>query len=317
MRVPRSIFAAFAALALCGAHADEPWPSKPVRIVVPSAPGGGTDVFARLLGQAMGGMTKQPFVVENKPGANGYIGAESAARAKPDGYTLLVSANASLSINPWIQPPTTFDVMRDLVPVSRGVWAVNVLVVSPTLGVKNVAELVARAKNEPGRLAFGSPGTGSAPYLGARMIQEQGGLDLLHIPYKGVGPAYQDLVGGRLQLMYTDLASILPFIQSGKVEALAVDRKSPLLPGVPTFADSGLELDAPTSFSVMAPAGIAPELQQRIAEQVVAALRSIAPRLEQQALVPVYDTPARFAEDIKAERATWAEFIRRNHIKAE
>jgi tripartite-type tricarboxylate transporter receptor subunit TctC len=149
------------------------------------------------------------------------------------------------------------------------------------------------------------------------MIQELAGLDLLHIPYKGVGPAYQDLVGGRLQFMYTDLASVLPFIQTGRANAIAVDRRTPLLPGVPTFAESGLRFEAPTAFSVMAPAGIPPDLQQRIAQSVVGALKSIAPRLEQQALVPVFDTPSVFAADIRAERATWADFIRRNHITAE
>ena len=310
--------AAIAAFATFAAHGDEPWPSKPVRVVVPSAPGGGTDVFARLLGQAMTEALKQPFVIENKPGANGNIGAETVARSKPDGYTLLVSANAALSINPAMQPPPpTFDVTRDLAPIARGVWAVNVLVVNPSLGVKTVAEFVAKAKREPGSLAFGSPGVAAAPYLGARMIQELAGLDVLHVPYKGVGPAYQDLVGGRLQFMYTDLASVLPFIQSGKVNALALDRKSPLLPGVPTFAESGLAFDAPTAFSVMAPAGLSPDLQKRIAERVVAALKSIAPRLEQQALVPVFDTPEAFAADLRNERATWADFVRRNNIKAE
>jgi tripartite-type tricarboxylate transporter receptor subunit TctC len=314
---PNRWIAAAAMLAAFAAHADEPWPSKPVRLVVPSAPGGGTDVFARLLAQAMSEALKQPFVVENKPDANGYIGAETVARSKPDGYTLLVSANAALAINPAIQPPATFDVARDLAPIARGVWAVNVLVVNPSLGVKTVAEFVAAAKKKPGTLAFGSPGIGSAPYLGPRMIQEIAGIDVMHVPYKGVGPAYQDLVGGRLQFMYTDLASVLPFIQSGKVDVLAVDRPSPLLPGVPTFAESGLPFDAPTSFMVMAPAGIAPALQQRIAGQVVAALKTLAPRLEQQALVPVYDTPARFASDLREERARWAGFIQRNHIKAE
>jgi tripartite-type tricarboxylate transporter receptor subunit TctC len=304
-------------LAVFAAQAEEPWPSKPVRIVVPSAPGGGTDVFGRLLAQALSDDLGQTFFVENKPGANGNIGAETVARAKPDGYTLLVSANASLSINPALQPSPTFDATRDLVPVSRGVWAVNVLVVNPSVGAKSLAEFIAKAKKQPGALAFGSPGMGSAPYLGARMIQELEGLDLLHVPYKGVGPAYQDLVAGRLQFMYTDLASVLPFIRDGKVDALAVDRSTPLLPGVPTFADEGLKFDAPTSFSVMAPAGIAPELQQRIGGEVVAALKSIAARLDQRALVPVYDTPALFAVDIKGERAMWADFIRRNHIKAE
>ena len=304
-------------LAALFAHADEPWPARPVRIIVPSAPGGGTDVFARLLAQAMGEALKQPFVVENRPGANGNIGAEAAARSKPDGYTFLVSANASISINPAIQPSQTFDVTKDLVPVARGVWAVNVLVVNPSVGAKNFAGFIAAAKRQPGSLAFGSPGTGTAPYLGARMIQDAAGLDVLHIPYKGVGPAYQDLIGGRLQFMYTDLASVGPFIESGKVNVLAVDRPTPLLPGVPTFRESGLVFDAPTSFSVMAPAGVPPLILQRAAEQVAASLKVLAPRLEQQGLVPVYDTPIRFADDLARERAVWADFIRRNKITAD
>jgi tripartite-type tricarboxylate transporter receptor subunit TctC len=314
MKAFAAILAAFACLI---AHAEEPWPSKPVKVIVPSAPGGGTDVFARLLAQAMGDALKQPFVVENRPGANGNIGAEAAARSKPDGYTFLVSANAALSINPAIQASTSFDVARDLVPVARGVWAVNVLVVNPEVGAKTVAEFIAAAKRRPGGLAFGSPGTGTAPYLGARMIQDAAGLDVLHIPYKGVGPAYQDLVGGRLQFMYTDLASVGPFIASGKVNVLAVDRPSALLPGVPTFREGGLSFDAPTSFSVMAPAGVALPILQRAAAQVAAALKALAPRLEQQGLVPVYDTPERFAEDLKGERAVWADFIRRNRITAD
>ena len=212
------------------ARAQDNWPSKPVRLIVPSSPGGGTDVFARVLAQALTDQLKQTFVVENRPGASGMIGAQAAAAAARDGYTFLVSSNNSTSINQFLIKTPSFNVERDLVGVSRGVMAVNVLAVSPSLGVKTLDEFVALAKRQPGALAFGTAGTGSSPYLGVRMIEEQKGLSFLHVPYKGMGPAYQDLVGGSVQFMYADLASALPYITSGKVQAVATDRRSPLLP---------------------------------------------------------------------------------------
>ena len=315
LRILLVLVLAFAAHAT---RADEPWPSKPVKIVVPSSPGGGTDVFARLLAQAMSDALKQPFVVENRPGANGNIGAEAVAHSKPDGYTLLVAANASLAINPEIQKSSSFDPAQDLTPVSRAVVSVNVLIAHPGAGGKTLPEFIAAAKKSPGAMAFGSAGSGTAPYLGVRMIEEQAGVKFLHAPYKGVGPAYQDLIAGRLQFMYTDLASALQYIQSGMVVALAIDRKTPMLPDVPTFAEGGLpKFDAPISFSVMAPAGIAPALLQRIAQEISAALRPLAPRLEKQGLIAVHDTPAEFAASLAAERAVWGQFIRRNDIRAD
>jgi tripartite-type tricarboxylate transporter receptor subunit TctC len=313
-----------ATLALCTALAGAPawsqdsWPSKPVKLVVPSSPGGGTDVFARLLAQALSESLKQQFVVDNRPGASGNIGSEAVARSAPDGYTFLVSANAALAINPALQKNLSFDVDRDLATVARGVMAVNVLVVHASTGAKSVGEFVALAKKQPGVLAYGSAGTGTSPYLGVRKIEEAAGVKFLHAPYKGVAPAYQDLIAGRLQFMYTDLASVLPHLKAGKVLPLAVDRKTSLLPGVPTFAEAGwAKFDAPTSFSVMAPAGVPKPVLQRLSTEVGKALKTLAPRLDQQALVPIYDTPEDFAASLKAERASWAEFIQRNGITAD
>jgi tripartite-type tricarboxylate transporter receptor subunit TctC len=295
--------------------AQDAWPSHSVKLIVPSSPGGGTDVFARLLAQYLTESTKQSFIVENKPGASGNIGAEAAAVATPDGYTFLVAANASIAINQFLFKSPSFDVERDLVPVARGVVAISVLVVNPSISAKDLASFVALAKKQPDALSFGSAGTGTSPYLGVRMMEEVAGAKFLHIPYKGVGPAYQDLLAGRLQFMYSDLASALPYIESGKVAALAVDRKTGLLPNVPTFADAGwTKFDSPISFSVMAPARVPLEIVQRMAVEVNKALKAIAPRLEQLALVPVFDTPAEFSASLKAERAMWDTFIRRNNI---
>jgi tripartite-type tricarboxylate transporter receptor subunit TctC len=305
-------------LAAATAWAQDAWPSKPVRLVVPSSPGGGTDVFARLLAQSLGESTGQQFIVENRPGASGNIGSEAVARAAPHGYTFLVSANAALAINPALQKNMSFDVDRDLATVGRGVMSVNVLVVDQSLGIKSLAEFIALAKTKPGRLAYGSAGTGTAPYLGVRKLEEAAGVSFLHAAYKGVGPAYQDLVGGRLQFMYTDVASVLQHIQSGKVVPLAVDGKTTLLPQVPTFADAGWPgFSAPISFSVMAPAKVPRPILQRLSAELGKALKTLAPRLEQQGLVPVYDTPEAFAASLKAERANWSEFIQRQGITAE
>jgi tripartite-type tricarboxylate transporter receptor subunit TctC len=308
---------AFALSANAGWSQDD-WPSKPVRFIVPSSPGGGTDFFARLLAQGLTDSLKQQFVVENRPGASGNVGAQAVANARPDGYTFLVASNSSTAINPFLIKDAPFNVERDLVAVSRGVMSVNVLAVNPSLGAESLGDFVALAKKQPGTLAYGSAGTGSSPYLGVRMMEEVAGMKVLHVPYKGMGPAYQDLIAGRIQFMYTDLASALPHVKAGKLKVLAVDRKTPLLPETPTFAEAGwTNFDSPISFSILAPAGVRQDILDRLAAEVGKALRTLAPRLEQQGLVPVFDTPAEFAESLRKERAMWSAFIERNAITAE
>jgi len=314
----QTVFAVAVTVAPSLATAQESWPSKPVKLIVPSSPGGGTDVFARLLAQVLGDSMGQQFVVENRPGASGTVGAQAVATAPRDGYTFLVGANASIAINPAFDMKLGYNVERDLAPVARGVMAVSVLVANPDTGIKDMNDLVARGKKEPQALAFGSAGTGTALYLGVRMIEEAGGVKFLHVPYKGIGPAYQDLLAGRLQFLYADLASAIQYVNAGRVKALAVDRKTPLLPGIPTFAEAGWPtIESPTSFSVMAPSGVAPAILQKMAAEIAKALKTLAPRLEQQALMPVFDTPAEFGADLDKERARWAAFVKRNGITAD
>jgi tripartite-type tricarboxylate transporter receptor subunit TctC len=307
-------------VAAAAAQAQDPWPAKPVRFIVPSSPGGGTDVFARLLAQALGETFKQQFVVDNRPGASGTIGAQAVAKAPPDGYTFLVSANAAIAIYPALDKSAPFDVDRDFAPVTRGVMAPMVVVTYAGSGIASLADLIAAGKSKPGTLAYGSAGGGTPPYLGVRMMEEASGARFIHVPYKGVGPAYQDLLTGRLAFMFTDLATAQPHLKSGKMVALAVNERTKLLPGVPSLADAGLAgVDVWTSFSVLAPAGTPPAILQRLGAEIAAAMKSpaFAERLEAQALVPVFDTPASFAANLKKEREHWTAFIQRNGITAD
>jgi tripartite-type tricarboxylate transporter receptor subunit TctC len=289
-----------------------------VRVIVPSSAGGGTDVFGRILAQALTEQTKQSFVVDNKPGASGNIGADLVAKAEPDGYTILVASNSSLGINPSLYKTMPFDADRDLAAVTRGVMAPMVVVVSPSAGWKTLAEMIEAGKQQPGKFFYGSAGVGSPVYMGVRMLEDATGARYTHVPYKGVAPAYQDLLSGRLQFMFTDLASIEQHIKAGKVIALAVNQKTPLLPNVPTLAEAGYgQVRAWTSFSVMAPAKTSPAILKRLAAEVGKALRTpaVVQRLEQQALIPVLDTPEEFAGELRKEREHWGAFIRKNNIQ--
>lgn len=302
------------------AAAQGEWPAKPVTVVVPSSPGGGTDTYGRLLAQQLTEQLKQSFVVDNKPGASGAIGATFVAKAPPDGYTLLVASNSSLGINPALYKSLGYDVFRDFAPVTRGVIAPMVVVAHPATGVKTLRELLERGKREPGTLFYGTAGVGSPLYIGVRMMEAASGAQFSHIPYKGVGPAYQDLLGGRVQFMLTDLASVRQYVDAGKVTALAITDKSKLLPQVPTLEEAGLPgLKAFTSFSVMVPAKTPPALVARIATEIQKAMKNpgLVQRLEQQALVPVADTPAQFAASLKEEQQHWGGFIKQHNIQAE
>jgi tripartite-type tricarboxylate transporter receptor subunit TctC len=311
---------ALLALATSGAQAQgqSEWPARPVTIVVPSSPGGGTDAFGRILAQALTEQLKQTFVVENKPGASGAIGATAVAQAAPDGYTVLVASNSSLGINPALYKTLAYDVARDFAPVTRGVIAPMVIVAYPGAGLKTMADLVERGKRDPEKLFYGTAGVGSPLYIGVRMLEAASGARFSHVPYKGVGPAYTDLLAGRLQFMLTDLASVRQHIDAGKLVALSITDKSALLPSVPTFAESGFGgLKAFTSFSVLVPAKVPPVLVKRIAAEVAKAMKNpaTAERLNQQALLPVFDTPEQFAVALKEEQQNWGSFIRQQNIQ--
>ncbi|MFM9887165.1 MAG: Bug family tripartite tricarboxylate transporter substrate binding protein [Burkholderiales bacterium] len=301
-------------------HAQDAWPSRPVRVVVPSSPGGGTDVYARVLSQGLSEALKQQFVVDNRPGGSGNIGAEIVAKAAPDGYTMLVSANASIAINPVLHRKLPFDVDRDLAPVTRGVSAPLVLIIHPSVPAKSLAELVELGKREPNKIAFGSAGTGTPTFLGMRRFEEVSGARFLHIPYKGVGAAYKDLLSGEIKFMLPDVATAIPHIRSGKLTALVVNERHPLLPNTPTFAEAGFPgVEIEGFFSVLLTGGSPRPIIERLAVEVAKVMRvpAIAERLHGLALVPVFDTPDDFAAKLKKEREGWAALIKRNNIVVE
>ena len=315
----KRIFLLFSLWVACAAALGQDWPSKPVKFIVPSSPGGGTDVYARILAQALGESLKQQFVVDNRPGASGNLGAAAVAKSAPDGYTFLVSANPALAVNPSLYRNLPYNAERDFAPVTRGVMAPMALVVHPSVAAASLAELIALGKKDPNKLSFGSAGTGSPTFLGVRMLEENTGARFTHVPYKGVGPGYQDLLGGQIAFMFPDVASALSHVRAGKLKVLALTQATPQLPGTPTFEQAGFPLEVVTSFSVVAPAGTPAPIVQRMSTEIGRAMRSpaVAEKLQAQVLVPVFDTPGEFAASLQKEREGWAAFIRRNGIQSD
>jgi len=309
-----------ATLVALPAAAQEAWPSRPVRLVVPSSPGGGTDTYARLLAQGLGLGLKQQFLVDNRPGAGGNIGAEIVAKAAPDGYTFLVSSSPALVINSSLFRNLPFSAERDFAPVARGVVSPLVITSHPSVPVKTLAALVALAIREPGSLTYGSPGVGSSSNLAIKMVEEATGARFMHVPYKGASQAALGLLRGEIAFMVSDISTAQPHVLSGKVVPLAASHRSSHLPGTPTYAEAGYpSVDAVPSYSVVAPAGTPQAIIQRMSVGIVGLMKTPAFRekLDARALIPVFDTPDEFAAVLKKERARYAEVIRRNNIVAE
>ena len=302
------------------AVAQDAWPAHPVRLVVPSSPGGGTDTYARLLAAALGESLKQQFIVDNRPGGAGNIGTDQVVRAAPDGYTLLVSSSASVIINPALFPNLPWNVERDLAPVSAGVRSPMAFCVHPSSPFRTLGDLIAAGLKEPGSVSFGSAGIGTTTNMGVRMLEERSGAKFLHIPYKGVGPATQALMAGQIQFVLSDLPAVLAQIRGGKLRALAVTDRMPQLPGVPTIAESGYaDFEVAASFSVMAPGGTPPAVIHKANAEIVRAMKSpaMAPKLEALALIPIYESAQEYGARLTKVRAMWAEFVRRNRIAAD
>ena len=302
------------------ANAQEGWPSRAVRLVVPSSPGGGTDTYARFLAQGLGEGLKQQFLVDNRPGGGGNIGAEIAARAAPDGYTYLVSSSPALVVNPSLFKNLPYNAERDFAPVARGVISPLVITCHPSVPVKTLAALIALARREAGSVSYGSPGVGSSSNLAVKMIEEAGKVRFLHVPYKGASQALLGLLRGEVAFMVTDISTALPQLQSRKVVPLAASHRSPHIPGTPTYAEAGFpSVDAYPSYSVVAPAGTPPAIVQRMSSEIVTLMKTPAlrERLDARAMVPIFDTPDEFAAVLKKERAKYAELIRRHKSVAE
>ena len=311
----------FLALALTAVPAAaQDWPARPVRLVVPSSPGGGTDTYARFLAQGLGQALKQQFLVDNRPGGGGNIGAEIVAKAAPDGYTFLVSSSPALVMNSSLFRTLPYNAERDFAPVARGVVSPLVITCHPSVPAKTLPALVALAKRAPGNLTYGSPGVGSSSNLAVKMIEEAGKVRFLHVPYKGASQAALGVLRGEIAFMVTDISTAKPFVQSRKVVPLAASHRSSHLPGTPTYAEAGYpSVDAVPSYSVVAPTGTPQSIVQHLSLDIVGLMKTPAfrERLDAQALIPVFDTPDEFAAVLKKERARFADVIRRNNIVAE
>jgi len=303
-------------------HAQEPFPTKPVRIIVNFATGGPSDIVARMDSIRLSELWGKPVVVENVAGCAGNIGAERAAKATPDGYTLLLTGASPLVINPGLYEKMPYDPQRDLAPVTLVCNIPNLLVVSAGVPAKSVQELVALAKSQPGQLTFGSGGIGSATHLGGELFRARAGIDIRHIPYKGTGAIVPDLVAGRVTMAIAATATYLPLVREGRLRALAVasDKRSKATPDLPTIAEAGYPgFDTSSWQAVLVPAKTPAPRVRRLREDIVKVIAApdVQARFAELAMDPVGSSPAELAATIKGDLLKWAKVIRDSGAKPE
>jgi tripartite-type tricarboxylate transporter receptor subunit TctC len=296
------------------------YPTRPVRIVVPFPPGGAADITGRLMGQFMSERIGQPFVIENKPGAGSNLGTETVVTAPPDGYTLLL-INAGNAINATLYQRLNFDFVRDIVPVGSIVRAPHVMFVTPSFPPKTVAEFIAYAKANPGKVDYASAGTGNANHISAEMFKMMTGVDMQHVPYRGGAPALLDLVGGRVQVMFADTLTAGQQLKAGTIRALAVatPQRSPVLPDVPPISDTVPGFDASSWWGLGAPKGTPKEIVDKLNVEINAGLADakIKERFAAMGAQLLGGTPADFGNMIASETVKWGKVIRFAHIKVE
>jgi len=302
------------------AAAQTAYPDRPIRFIVGFTPGSATDITARLFAQKFSDAWKVPVTVENVPGAGGSVGGERVAKALPDGATFYWGANGALTINPTLQAKPTYDVVRDLAPVARVLVTSSILVVNNEVPAKSLAELIALAKAEPGRLAYASPGVGTPQHVAGELLKSLAHIDIVHVPYRGA--VFTDIVGGRVPIGLQNMGSILPTVRDGKLRALAVTslQRSPMLPDVPSVAESGFPgFEAVSWFGLMAPAGTPAPIVDKVYQQAarIAAMDDVREKLGQLGFTTTADSPDAFGTIIKADIAKWAEVIRAANIKSE
>ncbi|MEJ8849445.1 tripartite tricarboxylate transporter substrate binding protein [Variovorax rhizosphaerae] len=298
------------------------WPSKPVTIVVPFPAGGSTDMVARAIATKLGAKFGQSFVVDNKAGATGTIGATQVKRAAPDGYTFLVTSLGPLVIAPHLIKGMQYDALKDFDPITVAVQAPNVLVVPANSAMNSVADVIANEKKNPGKMTFASSGNGSSDHLTAALFWQQTGTTGLHVPYKGGAPAITDLLGGQVDASFPNVNAVIQNIKAGKLKALAVtgDKRSPVLPDVPTLAEAGVKgVDVYSWQALVAPKGLPADIKTKVHEATVAALNdpAVKKQFTEIGLEVVGNTPAQFATFQQAEFARWKKVIETGNITAD
>jgi tripartite-type tricarboxylate transporter receptor subunit TctC len=318
----RTLLGGASLLVLAAPLQAQTYPSRPIRFIVPFAAGAGVlDIMARIVGQHLGTATGQQVVIDNRPGAGGNVGAEVAAKATPDGYTMLMGAVA-LVVSPYLYAKLPFDPLTDLVPVTQVNSAPLMLVVHPSLPVKSVAELIAYAKARPGQLNYGSGGVGATPFLATELFKSMAGIDVTHVPYRGGAPALADLVAGQLSFMIENVPGTLPLVRDGKLRALAITSRQrlALVPDLPTMEEAGVPGYEMIGWNgIFVPKATPPEIVTRLNAELVKVLRSadVGEQLAKLGAVPVGDSPEQFGAFVKAESARWGKIIKDLGIKPE
>ena len=295
------------------AQAQTAWPTKPIRIIVGFAAGGSTDVTARIIGQALSERLGQPVLIENRPGAGGNIGADAAAKADPDGYTLLMATSSTFAANPALYKSLPFDVQADFAPITVTAFIPNLLVINPSVPAKNLAEFVAYAKANPGKLNYGSAGNGTSQHISGALFNAQARIETMHVAYRGGALAVNDLLGGQIQVLFAPLVEVVQQVRAEKLRALAITtaKRSPLLPEVPTVAETLPGYEVTLWNALLAPAKTPPEIIDRINRAAVDALRSeeVKAKLAEQGSEPVGNSPAEFKAFIASELAKWKKLV--------
>ena len=317
----RTALALLLALSFNLAQAQEAWPSRPVRFILPFPPGGGTDILGRLIAERLSASLGQPVVTENRGGAGGNVGAEAAARSAPDGYTIVLVA-PSLAISPTLYSKINYDPVKDFAPVSLVATVPNVMITQASLPVQNLQEFIAFAKAKPGALNFGSGGAGTSNHLAGELFNIVTGAKLVHIPYKGVNLAMQDVLAGNVHLVFIGIPAAAPHIKTGRLRALALvaPQRSSALPEVPTVAEAGLrDFEVTTWYGVLAPAGTPKNVVTRLNAELVKIMHSpeLKEKLAATGTDPLTSTPEEFADYIKREIAKWGDVIRKAGAKVD
>ena len=317
----RTVIAAFLVLLSVTAYGQDSWPSRPVRFILPFPPGGGTDILGRLIAERLSAGLGQPVVTENRGGAGGNVGAEAAARSSPDGYTIVLVA-PSLAISPTLYSKINYDPVKDFAPVSLVATVPNVMITQASAPVQNLEEFIAFAKAKPGALNFGSGGAGTSNHLAGELFNIVTGAKLIHIPYKGVNLAMQDVLAGNVHLVFIGIPAAVPHIKAGKLRALALvaPQRSAALPEVPTVAEAGLrDFEVTTWYGVLAPAGTPRNVVSRLNAELGKIMHSpeLKEKLAATGTEPLTSTPEEFADYIKREIAKWGEVVRKAGVKAD
>jgi tripartite-type tricarboxylate transporter receptor subunit TctC len=314
------------ALVLCSlfvvaAGAQDAYPSRPLKFILPFPPGGGTDILGRVIAERLSASLGQPVVTENRGGAGGNVGAEAAAHSAPDGYTIVLVA-PSLAISPSLYSKLNYDPVKDLAPISLVATVPNVMITHPSVESKNLQEFIALARSRPGAMNFGSGGAGTSNHLAGELFNIVTGAKLVHVPYKGVNLAMQGVLAGEIQLVFIGIPAALPHIKAGKLRALALvaPQRSPALPEVPTAAEAGLkDFEVTTWYGIMTPAGTPRPIVSRLNAELVKIMHApdVKERLAAMATDPLTSTPEEFAAYLKQEIAKWGDVVRRANLKAD